>query len=211
MSAFRLQYWLLLLLLPGEARAQDTRPQLSVASQIARSLRTDGNDARALPILTQAHRRESRALMDEIADTLAEMAITASAADLANARARSIAIGILFQAGKGNTGLASDLPGTPYVGAASRLRRVVDRSAYLEHRQVALKRLSNLDNSPAMLGHLRQYALSASNIAGTAIALLADEKGAGGLAIARELYKSSVVKNDYAKRVLSTRATKYGW
>ena len=216
MSASRLQFGVLALIgFSVHADAQASSPpaaqQLPIAAQIARSVRTSGNDGRALPILTQARRSERRALMDEIADTLAAIAINPSVNDLANARARSVAIGILFQSGKGNTGLADDVPGTPYSGATSRLRRIVELSSYVENRQVALKRLASLDHSSAMLGYLRQLALSSGRIAGTAVAILADDKGAGGRAIARELYVSGVVTDATAKRFLSTRANKYGW
>jgi hypothetical protein len=131
MSASRLQIGVLAWIgfaihADAQASSPPAAPQLPLAAQIARSVRTSGNDGRALPILTQARRSERRALMDEIADTLTAIAINPSVNDLANARARSVAIGILFQSGKGNTGLADDVPGTPYSGATSRLRRIVD-------------------------------------------------------------------------------------
>lgn len=216
MSVLRLSLWLLgPLWYAYDADAESLRAhptqQLPIAAQIARSIRANGNDGRALPILTQAQRKESRALMDEIADTLAAIAIDPSPNDLASSRARAAALSFLFLAGDGHSGLPGEVPGIPYSGALQRLRRITDSSAYLEIRQAALMRLSSLDKSPAMIGHLRQYALANSNIAGTAVALLTDEKGAGGLAIARELFKSGAVTNSYAKRVLSARATKYGW
>lgn len=212
-SAVRLSLLLLSLRHPGELHAQPAPPQSapSIAALVARSIRTSGNDGRSLPILTQARGKERRELMDEIADTLVALAINPAEETLANSRARSVAISHLFLAGKGNTGLADEVPGIPYSGAAPRLRRIVESSAHDAVRSGALKRLSELDNSRSMLDYLRRCALWPNHVAGTAVTVLADEKGAEGLAIARKLYESGLIKNAWAKRVLSTRAYKYGW
>lgn len=216
MSVFVIRLSLLLFLLrrPDESRAQSSptpSSSQSIAALVARSIRATGNDGRSLPILTQARGKERRELMDEIADTLVALAINPAVETLANSRTRSVAIGQLFQAGKGNTGLADEVPGIPYSGAAPRLRRIVESSAHVANRQVALKRLSELDDSRSMLAYLRRCALWPNNVAGAAVTVLADEKGAAGLAIARKLYESGMVKNAWAKRVLSTRAYQYGW
>lgn len=149
--------------------------------------------------------------MDEIADTLAAIAIERSVDDVANARARSAAMGLLHRAGLGESGLPGDVRGTPYSGAAQRLRRIADSSAYVAARAGALKRLSNVDRSPALLGYLRQQAQATSIIAATAVEILADDRGPEGRAIARELYRTNAVKNDFAMRILSTRARANGW
>lgn len=212
-SAVSLSLLLLSLRHPGESHAQPVPPQSapSIAALVARSIRSSGNDGRSLPILTQAKGKERRELMDEIADTLVALAINPAEETLANSRARSVAIAHLFLAGKGNTGLADEVRGVPYSGAALRLRRIVESSAHDAVRQGALMRLSELEDSRSMLAYLRQCALWPNNVAATAVTVLADEKGAAGLAIARTLYESGSIKNAYAKRVLSTRAYKYGW
>ncbi len=206
---------LFLLWLPIEASAQTTASPpaqaVSLASRIARSIRTDGNDGRALPILTQARKPESRALMDEIADTLTAIAIEPSVDDVANTRARSVAIGFLHLAGLGESGLPGDVRGTPYSGAAKRLRRIAESSSYVDARAGALKRLSNLDRSSALLGYLRQQALLSSIVAATAVEILADDRGAEGRAIARDLYRTKAVKNDLARRMLEARGSERGW
>jgi hypothetical protein len=205
----------LLAWLPIEASSQSPASPpaqtIPLASRVARSIRTNGNDGRALPILTQARKPESRTLMDEIADTLAAIAMEPSVDDVANTRARSQAISILHLAGLGESGLPGGVPGIPYSGAASRLRRIVESSYYLDVRQLALKRLSNLDRSPAFLRYLRQHALGSTMVAAIAVEILADDRGAEGRAIARELYRTKAVMHDYAKRVLEARARERGW
>jgi len=195
----------------SQAPASSPAQTVPIASRVARSIRTDGNDGRALPILTQARKPESRALMDEIADTLAAIAIERSVDDVANTRARAQAIGFLHLAGLGESGLPEGVRGTPYTGAASRLRRIVESSHYVDVRQLALKRLSNLDRSPAFLQYLRQHALGSTMLAAMAVEILADDLGAEGRAIAQELYRTKEVRHDYARRVLETRARERGW
>lgn len=215
MRALQVPIYLLVLGLPLQARAQasarSSQTTVSVASLIARSLRTDGNDSRALPLLTQARQSERDVLLDEIADTLAAIAIERSVEDVAHARARAVAIGTLHLAGMGQHGLPGKTRGTPYAGAATRLRRIVELSYYVDARAGALKRLNSLDRSAAFPEYLRQKALLPTIVAATAVELLADERGEEGREIARELYRSKALKNNSAIRVLEARAHARGW
>lgn len=194
-----------------QAPARQPAQELSLASTVARSIRANGSDARALPLLTRARPSGSATLLYELADTLAAIAIEPSVEDVAHTRARSVAIELLHLAGMGETGLPGEARGVPYGGAAVRLRRVVESSHYVDARAGALKRLNNLDRSAAFASFLRQQALLPSIVAATAIELLADARGENGRAIARELYLSRAVTNDLARRILESRAHERGW
>lgn len=192
------------------ASAQSAQPP-SVAAAVARSLRTGGDDARALPFLTQARGAQSRSAMDEVADSLAAIAITASRDDLIHTRARAVAISTLHLAAKGEPGVAGVTRGISYAGAAERLQRIVETSHYLNARQLALKRLSEVNPTSEFSPYLRRLAIAPTGIAAAAVEILVDSRGEEGRTIARELYKANAIKNYEALWILQGKAAALGW
>jgi hypothetical protein len=211
MTLTKLGGYALLILAHVVLQSRDAHAQRSPAAEIAHSLRTKGDDGRALPILTQARGRQPQFVLDEIADTLAAIAIGLPGYTVQSVRARSNAVTSLYLAGMGEAGLPGAAHGVPYAGTSERLKRVSESSHDIGVRGTALQSLSDLNQTSQFLPYLRQVAVSNSRIAYIAVKILVKSRGPAGRDIAQDLYKSGVVKEERALFVLQGAAATYGW
>jgi len=149
--------------------------------------------------------------MDAIADSLVAFAVTLRLDDLHSSRAIVAALYTFVRAGRGTTTDVDRPRGQPYPEAAERLKQVVDRAESVPVRAGALRCLFDLLDSSALLSYLRQVATSQNAVAEEAVVKLANETGAAGQAIARQLYRDRLVSEPRARNLLSHLASAHRW
>lgn len=184
--------------------AQQVPPEPS-AGEIGALLRAEGRTGNAIRILTQQDRRYPSELMNEVADTLAQIAISLSrSSDFSDVDAAMTAVSTLSQAGVGEQG-------TPYAGAAERLLRIAE-NAEPGISGGALSALSQLPDKRQVLTYLRRVAVSDDQaIAYMAVGNLGRYMGPEGLEVLRDLHRAGLVKEPLAQRELDALARYHGW
>lgn len=180
------------------------------AADVARSLRTRASRGFALVVLTQALGSRPRHVMDEIADTLLAIAMTPGTDPLIYS-ARSEAVNALTEAGVGYTGISGQTYAIPYSGAVTRLVRIAQATQDMGLRAAALVGLLAQPDRQMSLQRVRSFAVSQDPLAETAVVLLGNEAGPEGLAIARELHRSGIVTQPYARTALDGIARYHRW
>lgn len=172
------------------------------ASEIATLLRTKGWAAEARDILTQVRGPRPRSTLDEIADTLAAVAIAHPGSGVDAERVRGTAVQTLMHAGRGNGGV-------PYPGAAERLLRIVEADP--ANGGGALFALTVVSNQAQARQFMRQVAISDSKLAYAAVGHLARSMGPEGLALLRGLYQQGLIREPLARQHLGAIAKHHGW
>lgn len=183
--------------------AQQVPPEPS-AAEIGALLRAEGRTGNATRILTQLDRQYPSELMNEVADTLAQIAISLSrSSDFSDVDAAMAAVSTLGQAGVGEQG-------TPYAGAAERLLRIAE-NAEPGVRAGALSALIRMPDKRRVLTYLRRVAVSDIQAAYLAVGYLGRDMGPEGLEVLRELHRAGLVKEPLAQRELDALARYHGW
>jgi hypothetical protein len=172
-------------------------------AEVAAFLRSRGQAGPAIAVLTQLRVRQSEKKMDDVADSLAAIAIGFPGTGYQPKRTRMNAQIALLEAGMGRTGI-------PYSGARDRLMRIVEESQDIGVRASALFGLMELPNRLSRLPLLKKVATSRNPIAYRAVIMLT-EIDPEGRAIARELYQSGGVVDSTANETLHDMAGVYKW
>ena len=193
----------------ASANAQQVTSDPS-ASDVAKLLRGRGGSGQALAVRTQARGNQSKQRRDEIADTLASIAIGFPGKDKRASSTRAAAVTTLVNAGAGRTG-NKGARGVPYDGAVDRLMRIAEAGQSVGTRAAALWGLTQVPTSGRVLPFLRKMATSEDRIAYRAIILLAESSGSEGLALARSLYASNTVTEPTAVETLNHYAKANQW
>lgn len=175
---------------------------------IVRNMRSVGLDSRALLVLTQAQGPQDGTVMEALGDSIAAIAILHPGRTTKAAFVRSQALSALHLSATGETRLPSGSSAVPFAGAAERLRRVSEHSHDPGIRATALMLLGEVDQSVGFLQYLRQVATSEDD---RAVELLVDNRGSQGRAIARDLYRTRMVRDRVALHVLEGKASALGW
>lgn len=174
------------------------------AAGIASLLRSSGHAGPAVRILTKVEGGHPEEALDAIADSVAAIAISLSGDDPQTVRTRHHATYVLLTAGLGRGG-------TPFRGAAARLFRIAEEASDIGDRGAALRAISLLPDKREAHQLLARVATSGSSVASTAVHILANDLGADGLAVVRELYRQRRVREPHAARELARVAEYYGW
>jgi len=184
------------------------QPPTSRAARIARDVRAGDVRAsvalgEAVGILTQRDRSYPESELDAVADSLVVIALMfpGDSAKAVNTRGRAMAA--IMRAG---TALNS---GTPYKGAASRLRRIA-----LGGRGVGASAVFGLTRLPDRSEALRELATVArSNVrtARVAVEFLATDMDDAGVQVLKELHDASEVTEPSAQKQLLRIARDKGW
>lgn len=190
--------------------AQVSRPE-PTAAEIAQSLRTRGGAPDARAVLTQARGDRPRALLDEIADTLVAIAGGLPGEDFQASATRREAVHILAAAGRGNNGIVGVARAVKYPGAEARLMTLVATASDVGIRFMALAAVQMLVERARFVQHLESAARLSNPVAHKAVALLLDESGPAGLAVARALYRDGSVTDERALHLLRKAAANLGW
>jgi len=186
----------------SEVRSQAVSFDPSPA-EVASFLRSRGQAGPALAVLTQLRARQSQKKMDEVADSLAAIAIGFPGTGYQPRLTRMNAQIALLESGMGRTGI-------PYSGASDRLMRIVEESQDIGVRASALFGLMELPDRLSRLPLLRKVATSRNPIAYRAVIMLT-EIDPEGRAIARALYQSGGVVDSTAIETLHDMAGVYHW
>lgn len=206
--------------LPTEAQAQavETRP---TAAELMQRLRIEDKRVHVVQILNQRYTTYPEAYLDEIADSLAALAVTMGArGDLEGLTAAREAVSILFDAGGRDAGILVSgklvRDETPYRGAAERLMRIVehpDTDAGI--RAGALTALCGMPDRERTIEYLRSVAVSENPVADLAVRILGGWLGPRfeleRLDLLRELYREGLVTEPRALMQLEAYADHYGW
>lgn len=192
------------------ASAQTPMLTEPTAADVARSLRTRASPGYARVVLTQALRAHPRHVMDEIADTLVAIAMMPGTDTLSFA-VRAAALGTLVSVGAGDNGMVGFAHAVPYAGTLSRLVRIAQSAQDVGIRAAALRGLLYLPDRHTSLQLIRSFALSQYSLAEIAVFILGNDAGPDGLAIARELYRSRSVTQQYARTALDGIARYHRW
>jgi hypothetical protein len=173
-------------------------------------------------IMVQDGKPEPRAKLDELADSLAQIAIAGGAADTDTPRGDEAAgaVTALHLAG-----LVGASRGTPYDGALDRLIRIHREAQNRALRVVALADLLAVPGRPAAIAYLREVATSNDVTASNALFyLIADAQGRGGpgkpptaaqqqetASVLHDLFEKHLVRDSKASRALDAWADTQGW
>ncbi len=189
----------------GWGRNSDTterRPPLTGAEAM-RTLRVQGHPGRAARTLRQLDGPVSRAVQDELADSLVAFIIAHGADRAVYPDAALRALDALGTAGVMNG------EGTPYPGAGERLMRIVTASG-AGMAGGALVYVSMLANRQDAMVRLSELASSTSRFAYGGIRMLTD-MGPDGVAAIRILHERGVVREPEARRSIESIAHGQGW
>ena len=191
------------------AQAQRITPDPS-AAEVGTLLRSRGKPGQALAVLTQARQPQSKARLDEMADTLTAIAIGFKGDDTLATSARMAAVTTLLTAGSGTSGSKRHSV-IPYDGAADRLMRIVDSAQTTGTRAAALYALTKVPTSGRLIPFLRKLSTSNDPLAYGGITHLAESTGPEGLAVLRAIYESGKVSEPSAVQSLRYYAKANRW
>jgi hypothetical protein len=204
---------------PFPAIAYSSAPQ--IMSRLHRLQHFDLGAPLLLDVLRQNGRAQPRAKLDELADSLAEIAIEAGGPKADRRRGNEVvsALSALFDVG--NEGFPG---GTPYDGALDRLIRIHREGHDRSVRDIALRYSMAVVGHPRALAYLRGVATSSDETASNAMAVLLTDAQGHGLgkpptaaqqqetnAVLRDLFDRRVVKDFAASRDLDKWARSQGW
>lgn len=201
--------------LPAQAPAIRWAAEMDTdASTVAATLRAEGHAGTAFHVLTQAYAPQSRAKMDEIADTLLLIAIGFPGTDIVAHRTRTSAARTLISAAATDTRPVTGTDGrrrTPYPGAVDRLIKLVENSPDVGHQASALRALGKIMDKSDYLAFVRQVAMSQSDAVMPAIDILNEQTGPEGLAVLRDLYEKGLITLPYVEEYLIRVVSGRGW
>ncbi len=188
-------------LLVGSASATaQSRGQPMTGRAVMQTLRAEGHPGGAWRTLQQLDGSVSRAVQDELADSMVAFMIET------RMRPRSSIDPVIHVLG--GAGVASG-GGIPYAGAGARLLRI----AYAVESETAagvLYYVSQLPDRQEALAGLSAFAGSAHPLAYAAIPMLGD-MGPDGVEALRVLWRQGTASNSEAKRRLEGLASHFGW
>lgn len=186
-----------------------------IAEDVARRLRTKGHARYALDLLTQTNGPHPRELLDEIADTLANIAISHPGTHIEAFQIRSEASTTLLLAGitlaDSDTGSVGGRRRVVYAGSAERLMRIVTDAQDPGLRGGTLHSLPEVLDTEQLLPFLRQVATSQNSAAFEAIVLLNELTGPEGVAMLRELHQKGLITEPNVQHLLRRIRWARGW